>query len=102
MGCVDRDAVNVWLKVQALPCSLTHIKAHAELRQDNTRGIIVAKHPVGYNSFSGNSADGCAIRAAGGGSVGKADSTSLLTHGSPAFLRSALPVRPIDLANWST
>ena len=52
MGCVDRDAINVWLKVQALPCSLAHIKAHAELRQDNTRGIIVSKHPVGYNSFS--------------------------------------------------
>ena len=52
VGCVDRDRDNVWLKVQALPCSLAHIRAHAELRQDHTRGVIVSKQLVGYHAFS--------------------------------------------------
>lgn len=42
----------VYLKVQALPCTLDTIKANPALRQDSTRAIVVAQFPVGYTSFN--------------------------------------------------
>ena len=42
----------VYLKVQALPCTLDTIKANPALRQDNTRAIVVAQFHVGYTAFN--------------------------------------------------
>jgi len=41
----------VFLRVQALPCSLAVIKASPSLRQDSTRCLIVAEFLVGYHAF---------------------------------------------------
>ena len=42
----------VHLMVQALPCSLNLVKATPTLRQDSTRGIVVAKFHIGYTRFA--------------------------------------------------
>ena len=51
VGCTPGDS-QVSLMVQALPCSLDLVKATPSLRQDNTRGIIVADFPIGYTAFN--------------------------------------------------
>ena len=41
----------VHLMVQALPCDLAKVKEVPSLRQDSTRGIIVAEFMIGYREF---------------------------------------------------
>lgn len=51
VGCDSGDN-RVHLMVQALPCNLDKVKTTPTLRQDSTRGIVVAKFPTGYSSFT--------------------------------------------------
>ena len=48
----------VYLIAQALPCSMAMIEANAALKSDHTRGIMLGKFPVNYDSFDDDLASG--------------------------------------------
>jgi len=48
----------VFLIGQVLPCSMGLIEANGALRSDHTRGVMVGKFPVFYESFDDDIASG--------------------------------------------
>ena len=57
LGTFGEDS-EVFLVAQVLPCSLATIDANAALRSDHTRGMMVGKYPVSYDSFDNKLASG--------------------------------------------